>query len=60
MKNQKKKLARPGDPDFVNPFLTENREALWEKLKKGAVPISLEEVHRRAEALRRAHEKKQG
>jgi hypothetical protein len=60
MKNQKKKHLDPGHPDFVNPFLTEDREALWEKLLKNAVPISPEEVYRRAEVLRKAHEKKHG
>jgi len=60
MKNEKKKYLRPGEPGFINPFLTEEREALWERLEKTAVPIPIEEVHKRAEALRKAYEKKQG
>ncbi|MFC2187351.1 hypothetical protein ACFCT7_08520 [Fulvivirgaceae bacterium LMO-SS25] len=36
--------TKPDQPTFINPFLSEEREQLWEKIDKNAKPISKEEL----------------
>ncbi|MDF2455094.1 MAG: hypothetical protein K0R51_1087 [Cytophagaceae bacterium] len=51
MKNEKKTYPLPGEKGFINPFLTEERDALWEQLEKTAIPISREDIPKHAAAF---------